>query len=245
MADRHRTVSRVIGILEQVAGSAGGVGLPELARHLGAPRSTVYTFVRGLIAEGYLAEGSEGGYGLGPGAHTLLASQSTSLVELLTPVMSSLGEEIKETMTLAVPVGNELTYVHTVPAEHAVAYVPAMHSRRHLWPTSAGKIFLAYHPVGLNLREVLRDLEGEGQNAQSELEAVRDSGFATNIGETVTDVAAVAVGVQISGWVVGAISAGGPRARIETRLTEAADLTAQLLVEYGLGSTRSCPSPRD
>ena len=54
MVEKHRTVSRVIGILEFVVRSPNGATLSEIAGHLDAPKSSVYGFVRGLEAEGYL-----------------------------------------------------------------------------------------------------------------------------------------------------------------------------------------------
>lgn len=236
MAEKHRTVSRVIRILERAAREHQGVTLNQLCRELDAPRSSVHGFVQGLVSEGYLMDSHTGGYVLGVGAHTLLASTSSSLVEIVHPVAETLHSQLNETITLAVPVGHDIAYVYTKHAQQPITYSPLMHTRRHPWPTSAGKIFLAFNAAGCEWTP--DDIAGRlGAEAQDELETVRSQGFALNMGESVTDVAAVAVGVEIGQRLVAALSIGGPRARIEPHLHTAAALAHQELARSGLSSS--------
>lgn len=236
MAEKHRTVSRVIHILELVARQRSGVSLTQLCRDLDAPRSSVHGFVQGLVSEGYLMDSrTGGGYVLGVGAHTLLASSSASLIEILRPVTEALHRELNETVTIAVPVGRDIAYVYAKQPDHPITYSPLLHTRRHPWPTSTGKVFLAYGAVGSNWNSV--DIERElGQVALDELGTVREQGYGLNIGESVTDVAAVAIGVAIDHRLVAALSIGGPRARIEPHLHDSAVLAHQELTRNGLSS---------
>ncbi|HMD95089.1 MAG TPA: hypothetical protein VKG80_20860 [Trebonia sp.] len=55
VAGGHQTVSRVTRILEEVV-YRPGVTYAELTRALGAPKSSVYGFVRGLLAVDWLFE---------------------------------------------------------------------------------------------------------------------------------------------------------------------------------------------
>jgi IclR family transcriptional regulator, acetate operon repressor len=50
----HRTVDRVIQILETVSLSPRGITLAELATALGAAKSSVQELTNGLLARGYL-----------------------------------------------------------------------------------------------------------------------------------------------------------------------------------------------
>src|SRR5699024_6113415 len=184
MVEKHRTVSRVVGILEYVVHSPDGATLAEIANHLDAPKSSVYGFVRGLEAEGYLKEGDAGRFVFGIGAHTLLASQATSLVELAAPVMNTLGQQLGETVTLAVFLDHELTYVHSVPSTPRIGYNPEMHTRRPLWPTSAGKILLAAADSSDLKSRILESEEIDEELYDSEIESVRHNGYGLNIGET-------------------------------------------------------------
>lgn len=230
MPTKHKTVSRVVQILEYVVANPGDATLTNIADALSAPRSSVHGFVKGLEAEGYLVETTEGGYVFGLGAHTLLASQSTSLVELVAPTMRKIRDAIGETVTLAVLAGSDLTYVHSEPSPERIAYNPEMHTRRPLWPTSCGKVFLAHpdnqdlvdatvHNLGLNRSEVFE-----------ELESVRRLGYGKNIGETVASVTAVAVGLTIGSNLAAAISIGGPYARVADHLEEFVEDARNILV---------------
>lgn len=218
MPGKHKTVSRVVQILEFVVASPDGATLANIADALAAPRSSVHGFVKGLEAEGYLVETTGGRYVFGLGAHTLLASQSTSLVELVAPTMRKIRDAIGETVTLAVLAGTDLTYVHSEPSPERIAYNPEMYTRRPLWPTSCGKVFLA-HPDNEGLiDQTIIQLGLNRSELDSELDSVRRLGYGKNVGETVAAVTAVALGLTIGANLAAAISIGGPHARVADRL---------------------------
>lgn len=233
MVEKHRTVSRVVKILETAARNEKGTTLTEFCTELDAPFSSVHGLVMGLIAEGYLDSSERrGGYVLGLGAHTLLASTSMSLLELVRPVMAELRETLNETITLAVPVGSTVSYVYSLPSHCPIGYNPPLRTRRRPWPSSAGKLFLAH--------DVVRDPDlekapaKEKDLAQEELSTIKRTGVSYNIGLTVTDVAAAAVGIFVDGKVKAALTIGGPKARIEERLPDASALAIQILQREGL-----------
>lgn len=84
MAAEHRTVTRVLEILETVARAHDPVTLTQLSRALGAPKSSLHGLVGGLLQRGYLRD-ADGGYRMGAGAHALLQPAGTSLPLLLGP----------------------------------------------------------------------------------------------------------------------------------------------------------------
>src|SRR6185295_4181736 len=63
----HRTVDRVTQILEEVVYHPG-MSFAELVRALGAAKSSVHGFIRGLLAKGWLYEDDHRFY-LGPAVH--------------------------------------------------------------------------------------------------------------------------------------------------------------------------------
>jgi IclR-like helix-turn-helix domain-containing protein len=75
-AKAHRTVSRVTAILEFVA-QWQGARTHELATALGAPKSSVFGLVRGLVSTGFLIN-DKGTYGLGPALGNLLLRKQQS-----------------------------------------------------------------------------------------------------------------------------------------------------------------------
>lgn len=234
MVEKHRTVSRIVGILEYVVHSPYGATLAEIASYLEAPKSSVYGFVRGLEAEGYLKEGEAGRFVFGLGAHTLLASQATSLVELAAPVMNTLGKRLGETVTLAVFLDHELTYVHSVPSNQRIGYNPEMHTRRPLWPTSAGKILLAATDDPNLKSHVIKSEDLNEEGFYAEIESVRRNGYGLNIGETVADVSAFAVGLKIASSLAAAITVGGPNVRMRPHIEEIVAITRSVIGDSGL-----------
>lgn len=234
MVEKHRTVSRIVGILEYVVHSPNGSTLAEIANYLDAPKSSVYGFVRGLEAEGYLKEGETGRFVFGLGAHTLLASQATSLVELAAPVMNTLGKKLGETATLAVFLDHELTYVHSVPSNQRIGYNPEMHTRRPLWPTSAGKILLAATDDSNLKSHVIKSEALNEEDFYAEIESVRRNGYGLNIGETVADVSAFAVGIKIASSLAAAITVGGPNIRMRPHIEEKVAITRSVIDDSGL-----------
>lgn len=234
MVEKHRTVSRVVGILEYVVHSPDGATLAEIANHLDAPKSSVYGFVRGLEAEGYLKERDAGRFVFGLGAHTLLASQATSLVELAAPVMNTLGQQLGETVTLAVFLDHELTYVHSIPSTQRIGYNPEMHTRRPLWPTSAGKILLAAADSSDLRSRILESEELDEELYDAEIKSVRHNGYGLNIGETVADVSAFAVGLKIASTLAAAITVGGPNVRMRPHIEQMVATTRSVICDSGL-----------
>lgn len=226
----HRTVSRVVGILEAVSRSSRGASITELCAALDAPRSTVHGFVRGLVAEGYLKEDrGTGRYTMALGAHALLASGGTSLQDVLGPVLARIFEEFNETVTLTVPLGRDIAYVSTLLPRKSIVYSPELHRRRAPWPASAGKVLLGFGALDSDDR-----FPGDAA-ARDELENAPSVGFCLNVGETVADVAAVAAPVFIKGRVVAAVSVGGPRGRMEADLSATGVRLVDLIERHGFG----------
>src|SRR5690349_21554125 len=75
----HRTVARVMSILELViASDPEGVRLADLSTILDAPKSSIHGLAKGLVATGYFRE-DRGRYFPGPAISTLLAVGPTAL----------------------------------------------------------------------------------------------------------------------------------------------------------------------
>lgn len=220
MATEHRTVGRIIDILECAVRRPEGSTLAEFVKQLDAPRSTVHGFVNGLVARGYLAELTQGTYVLGPGAQSFISSSSTPIRTYVEPAMRKIAVATGETVTLAVPMGSSLTYVHAIKSPRRIGYQPDLLVRRPWWPTSAGKIFLATGVVGGNIADVKVSLKRERIEFEEEIENVRIRQYATNVGETEADVAAVAVAVTYGGETIGSVTVGGPRHRVEPFLAD-------------------------
>lgn len=222
IAAEHRTVSRVTTILERVAVSPDGLTLSQLVEALSAPKSSVHSLAKGLVATGYLRE-EDGRYLTGPAVGALLATGPSSIVPAALPVMDRLRQEVDETVMLGTMVGRSVVYVAAVESTQRIRYSPPLHERRPLYPTSTGKCFLAH----MSERRRLSYLEASfppsrRAEIEAELGRVRAEGVAFNRGETLPDISAAASPVLVCGRVVACLALAGPTHRFADLLTEVA-----------------------
>lgn len=179
----HRTVSRVMSILEHVLSSEPhGLRLADLSAVINAPKSSVHGLCRGLIATGYLREQS-GRYLIGPAISMLLAAGQNAMPAAFRTAMEELTQRWGETSVLVTLVGDNLVYLSKVEPDTMVRASPPMNQRLPLWPRSSGKIFLAYMPESRReaiLRRQFPDA-AERDEVRFLLEGIRASRITTRV----------------------------------------------------------------
>ncbi len=229
MSDRgpkeHRTVSRVTTILETAAEAPRGVSLADLTTVLDAAKSSVHGLVKGLVATGYLQE-HRGAYTLGPAIAMLPAPSRPAVLETARLSLEDIERQCEESVMLSMLVGDSVIYADIVESRHHIRYAAPLGVRRPLYPTSAGKCFLAYMTPTRRanyLRSRVPD-EEERAEIQLELDEVRAVGYSTNRGQTVPDVYAVSSPIFVSDRVVGCLTAAGPSGRFEPKIPDIARL---------------------
>ncbi|MBO0877582.1 MAG: IclR family transcriptional regulator [Pseudonocardia sp.] len=223
-AKEHRTVSRVVGILELVAASPHATRLQAIADTIGAPKTSTHVLVRGLVATGYLREHG-GAYLLGPAVASLLGETDPPLLDVVRPHLVALRDAVGETTLLSRQVGASVVYLDMVESTQLIRYAAPLRQRRPIYPTSTGKCFLAHMPVARREALLGEFLTGPARlrAALAEIEQVALDGVAYNRGETVTDVSAAACLLRVPGREPWAVSVVGPTHRVEPRLPELAD----------------------
>lgn len=221
----HRTVGRVMSILELVTSSDDrGVRLGDLASELSAPKSSLHALVRGLLSTGYLRE--EGGrYLVGPAFPGLVAAAPEAPWSSYRQTLSELAAMWNETAMLGTLVGDSVVYVDCVEGGNLIRARPDLNKRLVLWPRSSGKIFLM-HMEARGLEAYLRRNHRDPVDAatvRSELEITREAGYGVNIGGSVSGHIGIAVpAVHGKTPVTMSIGLAGPRSRIESRVDEIA-----------------------
>lgn len=149
MADReplnHRTVDRVTHILEEVVYNPG-MTFAELARALNAPKSSVYGFIQGLLAKGWLYETNRRFY-LGPAAYALpLASGHIRAGSVTHADLEELHAKTKVAVFIGVQAGDHLIYVAEAGADPVTGFDARTNIRRAMLATAGGKVLLAARP---------------------------------------------------------------------------------------------------
>src|SRR6478752_3221705 len=235
-AAEHRTVARVMSILECVLASEDqGIRLGDLSAALEAPKSSVHVLAKGLIAAGYLREESGGHYFPGPAVSSLIAARPTTIKAVYHHSLVELATKWDETCMLASLVGDSMVYLDSVDSEAFIRATPSLNKRLSLWPRSSGKCFLAFmEPKRLD--NYLRRHHPDPTSADAvrqELAEVRKNRIGINIGQSVADHIGIAVPIVPKKLPVTlAIAIAGPKLRMRDRLEEMSEslrMTAESL----------------
>ncbi|RZQ63356.1 IclR family transcriptional regulator [Amycolatopsis suaedae] len=220
-----RAVLTTFRVLEEVAHTQP-IGVGELARSLNLPKSTVQRALRTLWTAGWICpDGAEvtrwvlTGRALQVGQ---LAIGDLSVRDAAAPVMHELRRESGETAHLMVRDGDHAVLIERIETAHPVRAVLPLGSRVPLHGSSNGKAILSTLPPE-RVHEILGDeLERhtgstivDWDEFLAELHEVRRRGYAVNVGEWRTDIAAVAAPIfDHSGAAVASVSISAPSGRM-------------------------------
>ncbi|MGP3756807.1 IclR family transcriptional regulator [Streptomyces sp. BpilaLS-43] len=156
----HRTVDRVTQILEEVVYNPG-IGFAEIARALGAPKSSVHGFIQGLQAKGWIYEDNRRFY-LGPAVYGLtLASGHIRAGQVTQAELDALHEATGLTVFLGVEAGDQLIYIGESGTDALTGFAARSNIRRTLLNTAGGKALLVARP------DVDREAHLRRQHAES------------------------------------------------------------------------------
>jgi DNA-binding IclR family transcriptional regulator len=226
-----RTVLAAFRVLEEVAFTQpAGVG--ELARKLRMPKTTVQRALQTLWTAGWICpDGAETtrwvlttrALHIGQRAVADLGVRDAAL-----PIMRELRRETGETAHLMVLEGDRAVLIEKVETEHPVRAVITLGSGVPLHGSSNGKAMLAHRPedevraiVGDRLDRYTDRTIVDWPAFLAELGRVRERGYATNVGEWRTDIAAVASPIfDHDGGTHASLSISAPGSRMPAELRE-------------------------
>ncbi len=232
----HRTVSRVMAVLEAViANEPKGMRLGDLADAVGAPKSSIHGLARGLIATGHLREG-HGRYYQGPAVAVMISGEQ-ALPPRFHSMLVELSSEWNETALLARLVGDSVMNIDVVESDQLIRASPVLRVRRPLWPSSYGKNFLALmdsQKQDAYLRRKYPDPR-ERERMLQELTEVRETHLAFNREESSSGLFGVSSPITVGNEPVTlAIGLVGPAARTkgyEADLANSVLKAARILAE--------------
>ncbi len=196
-------------------------GIADVADELGMRRSTTHRYMSTLVALGYLEQGAARKYRLGLRVTDLgmSALNSTALREHARPYLEELCRQSSYTVSLAVLDGPEIVYVDRVRSarrtQGGVDLDLSPGARLPAYCTAMGKLLLAFLPDE-EQRSLLAEIKPTkmGPNTitsksqlRTELENIREEGFAVNDQELAAELYAIAAPVRSeSHEVVAAVS---------------------------------------
>src|SRR3990172_3241135 len=239
-----RSVERTIDMLELLATPGRSRSLTQLARGVRAPKSTVLTIARTLVARGVLAVDRETRtyrLGLGLARFNPGGTGTLDLSALAKPHLEALARDTRETAYLTVPEGDAVYYTCKVDSQEPVRYMAQVGVRRPLHAIASGKLCLALMSDA-EVRAYIRRTGLPRFTASTivksgrlfeDLRAIRRRGYAVNEGEFVPDLFGVSAPVtDQAGRLIAAVNVGGPLFRLGRRkraLAEAVVAGAQAL----------------
>ena len=213
---------RTLDLIEAFSESGTPLLLPELARRLGAPKSTCFELVRTLQRRGYV-------YSLGQRRgfyptrrwlwHAEIISANDPAARELDPAMEQLRDVTGETVIAGRLQDNAVVYVAAVEGIHSIRYSTVPGAMKPLHSSAIGKALLAGFPnladavATLPLQRYTENTICDPAALLADLERGRERGYFTTVGENVPEVMAIACGAQLGGDPI-ALAVAGPIERI-------------------------------
>jgi IclR family transcriptional regulator, acetate operon repressor len=220
-----KLVARTVDLFDLFAREAKPLSLTELARGLGTPMSSTLALVRTLAEKGFLYETRRRG-GYYPTRKMLDAclgiAAAEPLLDLMKPHLARLRDTSGETVVLGKRLGVQVTYLDVAASAHPIRYTAAAGDVRPLQLNSLGKaLFSALPPAERKkLAGQIPWQKPTGASIHSaraflaDAETSAERGWAANVGESVPDLAAVAMPFSVTGeWF--ALSIVGPLGRMQ------------------------------
>jgi DNA-binding IclR family transcriptional regulator len=222
-------VLTVLRVLEGVSDHQP-IGVSELSRALGIPKTTVQRSLDTLRAGGWLIRAEDGVWTLSLRCAVVgrRAGQRGAVRELARPMMLELSRATSEAVRLWMPQAYNVVLVENVDSTHPVRLVhPSTFSgMTPLHASAAGKSILAALPsaeVDVLLSPPLAALTEatvtDGEELRAQFSSIRKRGYAEAHNETAADVGDIAAAIIAAGRPIAAIAINVPNHRLTKPLT--------------------------
>lgn len=225
-----QSVNRAVSIL-QVLARHGSARVTDIAAELDVHKSTVSRLLATLEARGLVEQSTaRGSYVLGDGVTRIAAGATRrhDLAVVSRPVCAELAEAVGETVTVTIPDDGAVLSIGQVMGAAVVTSVNWLGRRSPLHATSSGKLFLAAMPAAEANAALAADLTAytprtmtDPQALRTELDRVRDLGYATTNEEQEVGLCAVSAPIRdLDGAVIAALTVSGPAFRVTPEAVE-------------------------
>lgn len=224
---------RALSVLSLISDrSPETLGVSTIARELDLPKAVAHRILKEFTAASFLVfDDRTKQYRLGPDALAvgMAALRSLDVPRIARPHLQALVTETGETATLSVRDGWSRVYVDQVLSPHEIRMAISLGTSHPLHAGSSSKAILA-HLADAEVEEYLEHARltrvtsstiTDVATLRTELERVREAGYAVSLGERQAGAGSVAAPVhRASGEVFGSISLCGPRDRFDDDVCE-------------------------
>lgn len=239
------TVDRISALLSAYRPGDGGLGVSELARRTGLPKSTVHRLTGHLVDAGLLERsGTALRLGLRLFEIGQLATGHRDLVDAARPILADLRSATRNTVHLARLEGTEVVYFEVLPGPDAPNLPSRVGGRMPAHATGVGKAILAFSDEVVVDRVVATGLPRVSTRTitspailRRQLLRVHDEGVAYEREESGTGTVCVACPVlDADGAPVAAVSVAGWSSRMRPERVAPAVRAAALTLSRVAGS---------
>ncbi len=244
-------LSRIAALLDAFDAAHPRIGVSELARRSGLPKTTTARLAADLVRHGFLDRTDGGAFTLGNKLFQLgsLASGERELREVALPYMADLRQVSRHTVHLAVLIGTDVVYVEIVRSTGGPRMPSEVGGRLPAHAAAVGKAMLAFSPPDVLEAVIERGLPAVGPRTITapglllrELRRIRDTGIAYEHEESAHGVGCAASPVlSAARQPIGAISVSGWSGTLDLRRVGPAVRTAALAVGRELTRRGTAP----
>jgi DNA-binding IclR family transcriptional regulator len=226
-SDPIPTNLRLLLLLEEVARSGEPITPTEINLTLGLPKPTIHRLFSTLLDEGFLQRDIGGrAYLPGPRLRSLAGGvlSSSHIRASRQTVLKRLSAEIGETCNIALPDNESMVYLERVETEWPLRIQLPTGTRVPFYCTASGKMYLS----SLSRRALDSYLSSTPLTArapgtftdrvqlEAEIDRIRAEGYATDRGEFMPDMIAVAVPInEENGRILATLSFHAPTQRLD------------------------------
>ena len=184
-------IERMTAVLGTFSADHERMGVNEIARRSGLPKSTTSRLVAGLVRHGYLhRDGHLVSVGLKLFELGTLSARPNELRSLALPTMADLRSATMQTVHLSILEGTDVLYIGILHGRESSALLSRVGGRLPAHATGAGKALLAFAPPSVVQRVIERGLEPyqpstitDPQALLRELESIRRTRVAYSTAE--------------------------------------------------------------
>lgn len=235
-----RAIGNALRVLEIFQRSRRPLTLSEASAEAKLPKSSVFRILRTLEIAGYLQRVEGERFVLTPSASTMPSQMVSHVVEIARPLMKQLGQEFRETISLAFLFENHIEVVAVIDSVHRVQMGNNVGSLIPPHASSLGKCLTAFQPSergeklirAFSLVRFTPNTIVDEAAFQKELELVRARGYATDLEESTLGGCCVSAPILSNdGFAIAAISISMPKMRFtnQDRLLAAVRETASAI----------------
>jgi DNA-binding IclR family transcriptional regulator len=224
-----KSATRVLDLLEMLAAAPDEVGVSEVSRRLGIPKSSTHMLLATLEARGYVVGDEDRRFQLNPifgnAGSSWVGGSRVMLMRLAKGPMEQLAQATRESSFLGVPRDESTAeYIAKVVTARELRCDGELHLPRLLHSTSVGLVILAFQPAERTERflqkgrfeRLTRNTLGDAKQIRAEIEIVRKRGYALVRDTNSPGASGIAAPIfDAGGAVVAALNVSAPTSRFE------------------------------